>query len=87
MTPSVVSCRASSSAFCTLSASVRSATRRSSPSNVSRSRAVIVLNDTARSPTSSFVVTGASRARSPAVTAAAVSVIAMIGRAMRRDTP
>ena len=46
-----------------------------------------MLNDSARSPTSSFVVTGASRARSPAVTAAAVSVIAMIGRAMRRDTP
>jgi hypothetical protein len=45
----------------------------------------MVLNATASSPTSSRVVTGASRVRSPAATAAAVFVIASIGLAIRRD--
>ena len=44
----------------------------------------MVLNATASVPTSSFVVTGASRSRSPAATACAVFVIASIGRAILR---
>ena len=84
MMPTDVSLRASSSTFCFASSSVRSATRSSSPSSVSRSLPVIVLKATASAPTSSFVVTGASRSRSPAATAWAVSVIARIGRAIRR---
>ena len=85
MTPSVVSCSAPSSAFWRRSSSVRSATRCSRPSNVSRSCEVMSLNAIASVPTSSFVVTGASRVRSPAVTSVAVRVIARIGFAIRRE--
>ena len=45
----------------------------------------MVLKAEASTPTSSWVVTGASRVRSPAVTAVAVSVMARIGLAMRRE--
>ena len=47
MMPTDVSLSASSSTFCFASSSVRSATRSSRPSSVSRSLPVIVLNATA----------------------------------------
>ena len=53
ITPSDVSCKASSSAFCSASSSVRSATRCSRPSRVSRSWPVMSLNAVASVPISS----------------------------------
>ena len=54
MMPTDVSLSASSSTFCLASSPVRSATRSSRPSSVSRSLPVMELNATASLPTSSL---------------------------------